>query len=42
MDWMLYLLLALALVGDVLLAVLLAQSRRRQPRPPRRRTLCRP
>ena len=33
MDWMLYLLLALALVGDVLLAVLLAQSRRRQPPP---------
>ena len=32
MDWILYLLLALALVGDVLLAVLLARSGRKPPR----------
>ena len=32
MDWILYLLLALALVGDVLLAVLLVRSGRKPPR----------
>ncbi len=32
MDWILYLLLALALVGDVLLVVLLARSGRKPPR----------
>ena len=32
MDWILYVLLVLALAGDVLLAVLLARSGRRPPR----------
>ena len=32
MDWILYVLLVLALAGDILLAVLLARSGRRPPK----------
>lgn len=40
MEWILYVLLVLALVGDVLLAVLLVRSNHKQPKGIRQKILC--